>query len=117
MAASAGLALAGLGLIPVAVGGPVLGLFLAAFGVEVFYMWIASMRHSVSMAVVLGLLDLSLLLLCIGLFAPSTALLVAGGWAAIVSCICAWYAPAAHVINDSFGAISLPVWTSRPVRR
>jgi len=117
MAASVGLAMSGLGLVPAAIGGPLLGLYLAAFGAEVFYLWIASMRHSVSMAVVLGLLDLSLLLLCIGLFAPSTALVAAGGWAAIVSGICAGYTAAAHVINDTFGSQALPIWPSRPPRR
>lgn len=91
---------------------PMVGMLFAAWGIEMVYLWVASMRHSVSLAAVTGLLLLSLALLSIGSFAGSNAFIVAGGWAAIISSICAWYTAAAHVINDTFKEHVLPIWPS-----
>ena len=92
---------------------PLMGMLFAIWGVEMVYLWVASMRHSVSLAVVTGLLLLSLALLSIGTLSGSIGITMAGGWAAIISGVCAWYTAAANVINDTFRKHALPFWPTR----
>ncbi len=89
---------------------PFMGIFFAAWTVELFYMWIVSLRHSVSMAVTTGLLTLSLALLCIGLFSGSAGILAAGGWVGIVSGLCAMYTAFANLFNSVVGQYRVPTW-------
>jgi uncharacterized protein len=95
--------------IPAADLGHAVGLFLIAWGIFTFYMWIASFRVSVAVMLVFLALWITFFLLGIGEAGAHTNIVKAGGWAGLVTAALAWYASFAAVTNSTFGRVVLPV--------
>jgi len=85
------------------------GLWLLAWTIFTFYMWIASFRISKGLAVVFTLLEPAFVLLTIGAFAQSKKCTQAGGYFGIFCALAAWYCAAAPILNTAYGRQLLPV--------
>jgi succinate-acetate transporter protein len=85
------------------------GLFLIGWGIFTAYMFIASLRVSVAVAVVFFLLAVTFIVLGIGNAQADMSITHAGGYIGIATAIAAWYASFAAVTNSTFGRIVLPV--------
>jgi uncharacterized protein len=86
-----------------------LGLYLVAWGIFTTYMFVASLRTTVAVAVVFLLLAITFFLLGIGNANESDGLVEAGGWFGLATAAAAWYASFAAVTNSTFGRTVLPV--------
>jgi uncharacterized protein len=95
--------------VPAANLGDAVGLYLIGWGIFTAYMFIASLRVSVAVAVVFALLTVTFILLGIGDASASKGVTHAGGYFGIATAIAAWYASFAAVTNSTFGRIILPV--------
>jgi succinate-acetate transporter protein len=100
--------------IPKADLGAAVGLYLIAWGIFTAYMFIASLRTTAAIAVVLVLLAATYVILGIGESAASTGTIKLGGWVGLATAVAAWYASFAAVTNATFGRTVLPV---KPLRR
>jgi uncharacterized protein len=89
------------------------GLYLIAWGIFTFYMWIASFRTTTAVMVVFLLLWITFALLGIGAAADNTSVTKLGGWVGLATAVAAWYASFAAVTNFTFGREMVPV---RPLR-
>src|SRR3954469_909536 len=85
------------------------GLYLIGWGVFTAYMFIASLRVSVAVALVFALLAPTFIVLGIGNSADNSTIIQIGGWLGIATAIAAWYASFASVTNKTFGRVVLPV--------
>jgi uncharacterized protein len=90
-----------------------LGVSLFVWTIFTLYMTVGALRTTVPVFAVLLTLLIALILLDVGVLTNTTVLLKIGGYVAMLSGACAWYAAAAGVINDTFGRQVLPV---RPLR-
>ena len=98
--------------IPAADAGHAVGLYLWAWGIFTTYMFIASLRTTVAVALVFLLLALTFILLGIGNShgsAPGAGLVKIGGWVGLVTALAAWYASFAQVLNSTFGRTVAPI--------
>jgi succinate-acetate transporter protein len=86
-----------------------IGLYLISWGIFTAYMFIASLRTTVAIALVFILLAITFFLLGIGNANESDGLIEVGGFAGIVTAAAAWYASFAGVTNSTFGKTVLPV--------
>lgn len=92
------------------------GLYLWAWGIFTAYMFIASLRTTGAIALVLILLTITFIVLGIGnsALAGGTATtngtIKLGGYLGIATAIAAWYASFAGVTNSTFGRTVLPVF-------
>ena len=100
--------------IPAADAGHAVGLYLIAWGIFTAYMFIASLRTTVAVAMVFILLAITFIVLGIGNAGGSTGTIKLGGWLGLATAVVAWYASFAVVTNATFGRIVLPV---RPLSR
>ncbi|RIV22900.1 hypothetical protein D2Q93_08720 [Alicyclobacillaceae bacterium I2511] len=89
-----------------------LGLFLIAWTIFTFYMWIGSFGTNKALISVFTLLLLTFIFLDFGAFGSANMTKI-GGWLGILTGIAAWYASAAGVINSTFGKTVLSVGTHR----
>src|SRR3954466_193764 len=89
--------------------GNAVGLFLISWGIFTAYMFIASLRTSVAIAVVFFLLATTFIVLGIGDAEADKGISHAGGYIGIATAIAAWYASFAAVTNSTFGRTVLPV--------
>jgi uncharacterized protein len=96
--------------VPAANLGDAVGLYLIGWGIFTTYMFIASLRVSVAVALVFVLLAPTFILLGIGNSADNDTIVHIGGWLGIATAIAAWYASFASVTNKTFGRVVLPVW-------
>jgi succinate-acetate transporter protein len=94
-----------------------LALYLFAWGVFTFYMWIASTRVSLGVQAVFITLVPTYVLLGLGDALPSTLLFHIGGAFGIATAACAWYVSAAIVFNRTFRREVLPVFETRSVQQ
>jgi uncharacterized protein len=85
------------------------GLYLIAWGIFTAYMFVASLRVSVAVALVFFLLAITFILLGIGNSNADKSIVHAGGYVGLATAIAAWYASFAAVTNSTFGRIVLPV--------
>ncbi|BAF60772.1 predicted membrane protein [Pelotomaculum thermopropionicum SI] len=83
-------------------------LFLIAWTIFTFYMWIGSFKTNKALIVTFTLLLITFILLDIGA-AGNHAAHTLGGYAGILTALAAWYTSAAGVINTVFGRVVLPV--------
>ncbi|MDD4237460.1 MAG: acetate uptake transporter [Desulfotomaculaceae bacterium] len=83
-------------------------LFLLAWTIFTFYMWIGSFGTNKALVVTFTLLLLAFILLTIGA-AGSASAHTMGGYVGILTAIVAWYTSAAGVINNTYGRVVLPV--------
>ena len=90
------------------------GLYLIAWGIFTFYMWVASFRTTVAVNVVLLLLWITFLLLGIGDASANGGISKLGGWIGLATALAAWYASFAIVANFTFKRTIFPV---RELRR
>jgi hypothetical protein len=92
------------------------GLYLWAWGIFTAYMFIASLRTTGAVALVLLLLTITFIVLGIGNSALSGTLSLTngtiklGGWIGLATAIVAWYTSFAVVINSTFGKTVAPVF-------
>jgi uncharacterized protein len=100
--------------IPAAHAASAIALFLIAWAIFTIYMFVASLRTTVAVALVFFLLSITFLLLGIGNANESEGLVEAGGWFGLATAVAAWYASFAAVTNSTFGRTVLPV---RPLGR
>ena len=100
--------------IPPAQAGSTVGLYLIAWGIFTFYMWIASFRTTVAVNVVFLLLWITYIVLGIGNATTTTGIIKLGGWIGLATALAAWYASFAVVANFTFKRTLLPV---RELRR
>jgi uncharacterized protein len=103
--------------IPVASQKSALALYLFAWGVFTFYMWIASTRVSLGVQAVFITLVPTYVLLGLGDAIPSTLLYHIGGAFGIATAACAWYVSAAIVFNRTFRRQVLPMFETRSVQQ
>jgi uncharacterized protein len=89
--------------------GAAVGLYLIAWAIFTTYMFVASLRTTVAIAVVFFLLAITFILLGIGNANESDGLIEAGGWFGLATAAAAWYASFAAVTNSTFGRTVLPV--------
>ncbi len=83
-------------------------LFLLAWTIFTFYMWIGSFGTNKALVVTFTLLLLAFILLTIGA-AGNPAAHTWGGYVGIVTAIVAWYTSAAGIFNTVYGRVVLPV--------
>jgi succinate-acetate transporter protein len=98
--------------IPAADAGHAVGLYLWAWGIFTAYMFIASLRTTVAVALVLFLLTLTYVALGIGNShgsAPGHGLVLIGGILGLATALAAWYASFAQVVNSTFGRDVAPL--------
>ncbi len=100
--------------IPAAHAAAAIGLFLIAWAIFTTYMFIASLRTTVAVALVFFLLAITFFLLGIGNSGETDSIVKAGGWFGLATAAAAWYASFAAVTNSTFGRTVLPV---RPLGR
>jgi succinate-acetate transporter protein len=92
------------------------GLYLWAWGIFTAYMFIASLRTTVAVAMVLLLLTITFIVLGIGNSAlagtqsVTNGTIKLGGWIGLATAIVAWYASFAVVTNATWGRTVLPVF-------
>jgi succinate-acetate transporter protein len=89
--------------------GHAVGLYLIGWGIFTAYMFIASLRVSVAVAVVFILLAATFIVLGIGESGATTSTVKIGGYIGLATAAAAWYASFAVVTNKTFGRIVLPV--------
>jgi uncharacterized protein len=89
--------------------GHAVGLYLIAWGIFTAYMFVASLRTTVAVAVVFLLLTLTFLILGIGEAGGHTGITKLGGWVGLATALAAWYASFAQVINSTFGRTVAPL--------
>ncbi len=87
-------------------------LFLLAWTIFTFYMWIGSFGTNKALLVTFTLLLVAFILLTVGATGNPTAHTL-GGYVGILTAIAAWYASAAGIWNAVFGRVVLPVGPSK----
>jgi succinate-acetate transporter protein len=85
------------------------GLYLIAWGIFTFYMWIASFRTTVAVNVVFLLLWITFVVLGIGAASNTDGITKLGGWIGIATALVAWYASFAIVANSTFRRTLFPM--------
>ena len=85
------------------------GLYLIAWGIFTFYMWIASFRTTVAVNVVFLLLWITFVVLGIGAASNTDGITKLGGWIGIATALVAWYASFAIVANSTFRRTVFPL--------
>ena len=83
-------------------------LFLLAWTIFTFYMWIGSFGTSRALVVTFTLLLIAFILLTIGAAGNATSHTL-GGYVGILTAVAAWYASAAGICNTVFGRVIFPV--------
>jgi uncharacterized protein len=100
--------------VPAADAGHAVGLYLIAWGVFTLYMFIPSMRTTLALVAVFGLLTLTFFALGIGNAGGHSGIIKLGGYLGLATAVVAWYASFAEVSNATFGRAVFPVG---PLRR
>jgi succinate-acetate transporter protein len=95
--------------IPAADASTATGWFLLVFTIFTGYMAVASLRTSVALVAVVGLLFLTFLFLTIGEFSGAAGIGKFGGWLGLITAVIAWYTSFAIVLNSTFKKTVLPV--------
>jgi uncharacterized protein len=103
--------------IPEANAGAAIGLYLWAWAIFTTYMFIASLRTTVAVAVVFFLLAITFILLGAGNSGDHTTVIKWGGYVGLATAIAAWYASFAAVVNSTFGRVIAPVGHLQAPRR
>ena len=103
------------GQVPEAIEASALGWFLLAFAIFNTYMMLWSTRVNMAVFGVFLTLEITEIVLFVGFFAGSDAIIVIGGYLGIITALVAWYTSAAVVVNNMANRPVLPVggplWT------
>jgi uncharacterized protein len=97
-------------LIPLTERGQAVGLFLYAFGIFTFVMWVASFRTSVVTNVALFVLMLTFFLLAIGNYGHHVTVVHWGGYLGLITAALAGYLACAEVCEAAYDRSVLPIW-------
>jgi succinate-acetate transporter protein len=95
--------------IPPENAGAAIGLYLWAWAIFTTYMFVASLRTTVAVAVVSFLLAITFILLGAGNSGDHTTVIKWGGYVGLATAAAAWYASFAAVVNSTFGRVIAPV--------
>ncbi len=95
--------------VPAAQAGHATGLFLYAFGIFAFMMFVASFRTNVVVVVALALLTAALFVLGAADYTATSGLTKTGGWIGLVLAAMALYLSLAEVCQATYGREVLPV--------
>jgi uncharacterized protein len=95
--------------VPKADVGHAVGLYLIAWGIFTAYMFVASLRTTAAIALVLALLALTFFALGIGEAGAHENVVKIGGWIGLATAAAAWYASFAAVVNSTFDRTLMPV--------
>ena len=95
--------------IPPEAVGPAVGLYLWAWAIFTAYMFIASLRTTMAVALVFFLLTITFILLGAGNSGDHTNVIKWGGYIGLATAVAAWYASFSAVINSTFGRVVAPV--------
>jgi succinate-acetate transporter protein len=95
--------------VPVTQVGHALGLFLYAFGIFAFMMFVASFRTNIVVVVALALLTATLFELGAANYTSNAGLVKTGGWMGLVLAALALYLSVAEVCQASYGRDVLPL--------
>ena len=91
-----------------------LGWILLAFAIFNTYMLLWSTKVNMAVFGVFLTLEVTEIILFIGNFANSSALVKLGGWVGVLTALVAWYASAAGVVNNMAGrpvlSVGKPMW-------
>jgi succinate-acetate transporter protein len=85
------------------------GIFLVGWALFTLYMLVASLRTTGALVSVFATLFLTFALLAIADLTGADTLATIGGIVGLISALCAWYASAAVVTNETWGRTVLPV--------
>ncbi len=85
-----------------------LGIYLLAWGIFTFLMFLGSLRTTMALMTVLGLLTLTFLALAFGELLGASALGVLGGYLGILTALAAWYTALAGLLTSMDGIFTLP---------
>ena len=88
--------------------GPIVGLYLFAWGLLTAYLFVASLAGTTAIKVVFILLTLTFLILAFGTWSGSSGLSKVGGFVGIATAIAALYTSFADVTNANFRRTVLP---------
>jgi uncharacterized protein len=94
--------------VPAKDAGHAVGLYLIAWGIFTAYMFVASLRTTLAVCVVFGLLALTFFFLGIGNAGAHETVIKIGGWLGLATAAAAWYASFAAVVASTFGRSVLP---------
>jgi succinate-acetate transporter protein len=86
-----------------------LGIYLLAWGIFTFLLFLGSLRTTLALMAVLGLLTLTFLALAFGELTGVTSLGVLGGYLGILTALVAWYTALAGLLTSMDGIFTLPV--------
>jgi uncharacterized protein len=86
----------------------ILGWYLLAWAIFTTYMFLASLKVTITVAAILGLLAIVFWTLCIGTFNKSTGLSHFSGYVLFVDAALALFLSAASVINEAWGRVVVP---------
>jgi uncharacterized protein len=100
--------------IPAAETGSAIALYFIVWAIFTALLWVASLRTTPAVSLMLGLLGVTFLLLGIGDAGSHTELVKIGGWFGIATAATGLYAAFAALINTTYERTLLPL---RPVRR
>jgi len=89
------------------------GSFLLVFAIVTAYLTVAALRLSGAVLAVFFALTVTFVLLAIGAYAGNTNIDKIGGWVGIVTAALAFYASAATVVNETWRAQVLPLFSRR----
>ena len=95
--------------IPAENAGAAIGLFLWVWAIFTSYMFIASLRTTIAVAVVFFLLAVTFILLGAGNSGEHENVIKWGGYVGLATAVAAWYASFAAVVNSTFGRVIAPV--------
>jgi succinate-acetate transporter protein len=94
--------------------GTAFAMFLWMFAIISLYLFIASLRTDVVLAIILALLVITFVLLALGNGLNSTSLTEAGGYTTIIFAILGFYHAASGTITSTWGRVLLPVGPLAP---
>lgn len=86
----------------------ILGWYLLAWSIFTTYMFLASLKVTITVAAILGLLAIVFWTLCIGTFNQNTGLSHFSGYLLFVDAALALFLSAASVINEAWGRVVVP---------
>ncbi len=83
--------------------------FLTAWTIFTFYLWIGTFRINWGLVGVFTTLEITFVVLTLGNLLGVSALVTAGGWIGILTALVAWYVSGAELLEETWGEKVLPL--------
>jgi len=87
-----------------------LGVFLLAWAIFTFILFLGTLRQDFAHMALFGLLFLTFLALAIGSLGAGASFGMIGGWLGILTALVAWYIALSGILNATKASFSLPLW-------